>query len=475
MSEKFLRSLTVGGDKMSFLPSVGTDNNGKVLKVIDGEWAIGTYGEVESVISPWLAFSGNEDFTLKTNNGAANWDGTLEYSIDRKNWTTWDGTEISSNGKNLFMRGTGNSVITGSSTNKRWVFSGNNTLEVNARGNIENLLDYETAISGEHPTMGDYCYHSMFIDCTFLVTPPELPATILATYCYYNMFAGCSSLKVAPRLPATTLALCCYGFMFDSCSGLNVYTVASSDASYDWLCSSDNSNYEVDYMFYNCKLDGATFPNSGTPTEGTTYYWDTGETSGGTVNVKFYCPREYDNFFEGTTIYPVIDKEYTIFSGDSNLCEYSGTVNLATMTHPAVELSEELSNVYPVEGSAFDIVYNLAVTQKGETVAIDNSGQTSDADFIYGLEVPAYYYGNSVVDHLYIKKLSGVSVDTFDTDQETYWCGYRWNLYVTPADVSFNPTNPNADYLVEANLYNIPAQADKNYYMIYEYKEAIES
>ena len=60
----------------------------------------------------------------------------------------------------------------------------------------------------------------MFIDCTGLVSAPELPATQLYASCYYGMFWGCTSLTTAPDLPALTLADHCYWAMFYGCTNL---------------------------------------------------------------------------------------------------------------------------------------------------------------------------------------------------------------------------------------------------------------
>ena len=144
--------------------------------------------EKYEVITPYLSFIGNEDFTLKTNNTTKNWNGTLEYSTDTTTWNTWDGTEISSAGSKLYLRGTGNTKITGNSPNYRFVFTGTSALKIACKGNIENLLDYETVSAGGHPTMVDRCYAYMFYGCTSLTTAPELPATTLANYCYLRMF-----------------------------------------------------------------------------------------------------------------------------------------------------------------------------------------------------------------------------------------------------------------------------------------------
>ena len=169
---------------------------------------------------PYLTFTGNEEFTLKTYNTTKNWDGTLEYSTDTTTWNIWDGTEISSLGNNLYLRGTGNTVITGDSSDYRFVFTGLDTLRINCEGNIEKLLDYATAITGGHPTMANYCYSNMFRGCINLITAPELPAITLAVRCYAFMFAGCTNLTTAPELPATTLFNNCYQLMFVNCTSL---------------------------------------------------------------------------------------------------------------------------------------------------------------------------------------------------------------------------------------------------------------
>ena len=172
-------------------------------------------------VLPYLSFIGNEDFTLRTVNGVKNWDGTLEYSTNLSTWNTWNGRAISSADNTLYLRGTGNTKITGAlSTEYSFLFIGTDALKIACKGNIENLLDYETVSAGGHPTMADYCYSSMFQDCTALTTPPELPATTLASYCYARMFFNCTSLTTVPELPATTLAASCYFRMFCNCTSL---------------------------------------------------------------------------------------------------------------------------------------------------------------------------------------------------------------------------------------------------------------
>ena len=170
----------------------------------------------------YLTFSSPNSFTLKVNDATKHWDGTLEYFTSDKTWTAWNGTttlsSVDNDGDNvLYLRGTGNTKITGDNTNYKWVFTGS---DISCIGNIENLLDYAMVEAGNHPTMTNYCYFAMFDHCTSLTQAPALPATTLANYCYRSMFSGCTSLTQAPVLPATTLASNCYSNMFQGCTSL---------------------------------------------------------------------------------------------------------------------------------------------------------------------------------------------------------------------------------------------------------------
>ena len=173
-------------------------------------------------VKSYLTFNSPSSFTLKVNDTTKHWDGTLEYSTDTSTWSTWDGATTLSSATSgsdnvLYLRGTGNTVITGNNNSYKWVLTGS---DIVCTGNIENLLDYATVESGNHPTMANYCYAYMFRDCTSLTRAPALSATTLSTYCYSNMFQGCTGLTQAPALPATTLADDCYNDMFYGCTGL---------------------------------------------------------------------------------------------------------------------------------------------------------------------------------------------------------------------------------------------------------------
>ena len=170
----------------------------------------------------YLTFRSLSSFTLKVNDITKHWNGTLEYFASDKTWAVWDGittlSAVADDGEYvLYLRGTGNTVITGSNLNYKWVLTGT---DIKCIGNIENLLDYTTVASGEHPAMANNCYSYMFHDCTSLTQAPVLPATTLAYGCYRSMFDGCIALTQAPALPATTLVTNCYYYMFYGCIAL---------------------------------------------------------------------------------------------------------------------------------------------------------------------------------------------------------------------------------------------------------------
>ena len=241
-------------------------------KYPDGGWSDGVFYKLELgpiLPSTYLSFLGNEDFTLKTGNATKNWDGTLEYSTNGSTWNTWDGTEISSSGNKLYLRGTGNTKIGGNGDKYKFVFTGTNALRIACEGNIENLLDYKTVSAGNHPTMANNCYQRMFNGCTALTSAPELPATTLANNCYSSLFSGCTSLTTPPELPATTLANYCYKSMFEGCTSLTTVpslpaTTLANNCYYSMFegCTSLTTPPELpvttlapqcySYMFQNC-------------------------------------------------------------------------------------------------------------------------------------------------------------------------------------------------------------------------------
>lgn len=217
---------------------------GQVLKKTETgtEWADASF---KPAGKSYLTFSSPNSFTLKVNDTTKHWNGTLEYFSSNRTWTTWDGATTLSSVDNdgeyvLYLRGTGNTVITGNNESYRWVLTGS---DISCIGNIENLLDYATVESGAHPTMADYCYYYMFSGCTSLIQAPALPATALASNCYDHMFYNCRSLTQAPALPAKTLASYCYNSMFNGCTSLIQAPTLPATTLADWCYNS---------MFHRC-------------------------------------------------------------------------------------------------------------------------------------------------------------------------------------------------------------------------------
>ena len=193
----------------------------------------------------YLTFSSPNSFTLAVNDTSKCWNGTLEYFASNKTWAVWNGattlSSVDNDGEHvLYLRGIGNTIITGNGSSYRWVLTGNN---IKCIGNIENLLDYATVTAGNHPTMANYCYAYMFEDCTSLTQAPALHATTLVSNCYSYMFRGCTALTQAPALPATTLADYCYRSMFQGCTSLTQAPV---------LPATTLANYCYYYMFQGC-------------------------------------------------------------------------------------------------------------------------------------------------------------------------------------------------------------------------------
>ena len=243
--------------------------------------------------TPYLTFRSASSFSLRTGNTLKNWDGTIEYSTDAENWTVWSGTTTLTASQSggeyfLYLRGTNNTKITGSSSsNYKWVFpTGNN---IYCEGDIETLRGYDGNLPGmasqcyrnmfygcsalasapilSATALTERCYDSMFKDCTGLTAPPELPATTLALYCYYGMFSGCTSLKSLPELPATTLVNYCYWDMFNGCSSLEVN---SSGPGVPWSLPSGINTSGLSLWNYDM-LKGTGGDFTGNPTVGTTY------------------------------------------------------------------------------------------------------------------------------------------------------------------------------------------------------------
>ena len=381
---------------------------------------------LEKLIPGYITFTSPNSFTLAVNDATKHWDGTLEYSTDKKTWSTWDGTTTLSSATSgsenvLHLRGTGNTVITGNSANYRWVLTGS---DIVCTGNIGNLLNYATIVAGRSPTIGDYCYsrmfygctaltqapalpattlanncyQRMFYGCTSLTQAPELPATTLAEYCYVNMFKGCTSLTQAPALPATTLADHCYGYMFENCNKIKLSTTMTEEYTQPYRIpitgTASSVTEPVTSMFYGT---GGTF--TGSPSINTTYYLSNTNTMKPQVDLIAITASNIADYFtvaNGTYYFNGDGTTFTTNNGGVHSSTAS-TVLTAKQNIQAVMFNYSYSSeanydkfTLKVAGSTIESAVSGSTTTKaysgsltsGQTIEFtytkDNSGNSND-------------------------------------------------------------------------------------------------
>ena len=227
----------------------------------------------------YLTFSSEDDFTIAIYNKKKNWNGTLYTSTDATTWTEWDGKNaVSSSNGLLYLRGSNNTYYTRSvGSQGKLVITA--TSGVNCSGNLETILDWETVENGLHPTLEFYGMNYMFMDCSALVSAPELLFDDVPTYALSYLFENCVNLVNGPSiLPATTVASAAYQGMFYNCPSLvngpseisatTLYRATCRDMFYGCsslvigpeICATTYSNTAVSSvgdgplyrMFYNC-------------------------------------------------------------------------------------------------------------------------------------------------------------------------------------------------------------------------------
>ena len=228
--------------------------------------------------TPYLTFCANETQTVQLNQEVP----TLEYSVNNGEWTELGTNVVTFGGLSGDLRLRGKSVFGTASPDKCYIYDtdggsmgrnsspasfvfGNNSIDVECKGDIRTLIDYESyntartdiacfarlfyktpiVSAPELPStiLAPFCYYEMFIGCTKLQSAPALPANALTGNCYDGMFNGCSKLEKAPDLPAKNLARSCYNSMFKNCDNL-VQAPA--------LPAATLANYCYYEMFYDC-------------------------------------------------------------------------------------------------------------------------------------------------------------------------------------------------------------------------------
>lgn len=230
----------------------------------------------ESAKWPYILFKSPNDFTITSNEWDENplswgggwgdeeemedywitptkgWDGIIEYSTNTIDWQEWDGTTtLSSENGHLYLRGTGNTVITGyEGTGQmggcawiQWDITGEN---IQCIGNLENLLDYQKVANGEHPEMLWGCFYYMFLDCKAIISAFDLLADYVAEDACYSMYSGCYNLTKPGRLPATQLGARCYQNMFSLCALEELPALPATELSIGCYHGMFRSGYRYD-------------------------------------------------------------------------------------------------------------------------------------------------------------------------------------------------------------------------------------
>ena len=175
----------------------------------------------------WLCFTAEQaGSSVWYVNGAGN-KPKVQYSFNGRDWADWPAqTTITLANKNdkVYVRGDNPDGFSHETLNVAEVNVNNRKCTyfqmkgtIAASGSVMSLIDGE-GVTTDIPC--DYCFNHLFIDCTSLTTPPDLPALELKSGCYDGMFLRCRNLRETPQLPATKLAQFCYGNMFAYCSNL---------------------------------------------------------------------------------------------------------------------------------------------------------------------------------------------------------------------------------------------------------------
>ena len=173
---------------------------------------------IPSAISPtkYLTFTSEGTTTISLINNGDNAP-VLFYSYDKENWNRWEYSELSFTVSNpLFICGD-NPEGFNYGDNTYSCFSSSGDLYA-ISGDIMSLLNTNNSVES---IPNNCCFLNLFLNCTNLKTPPELPATTLNWNCYYRMFKG-SGITSAPVLPATQMVFHCYCGMFENCTNLTV-------------------------------------------------------------------------------------------------------------------------------------------------------------------------------------------------------------------------------------------------------------
>ncbi|MBO4371639.1 MAG: hypothetical protein J5826_01780, partial [Bacteroidales bacterium] len=140
---------------------------------------------------------------------------TFEYSINGDGiWAEFDTTKtitLPKQGDFISFRGENNKLATRGNKYANFVFSKN----VAASGSVMSLISYKDGLPTTIPA--NYFFCKLFLNCSTLVSAPDLTAETLTQNCYNSMFQGCTSLEQAPNISATSYEKGCMNNMFVGC------------------------------------------------------------------------------------------------------------------------------------------------------------------------------------------------------------------------------------------------------------------
>lgn len=219
-----------------------------------------------SIGDPYIKFesAGTISFKFYGNNG------TYQYSLDGITWTTPTGDLTRgvtiTGGTEIYVRGTG---VEGQAVSQGCCKFQNLTstagVDIVLSGNIEALVNYEKVANDIHPTLPNNVFWTTFMNCSSLVSVPDLLAINLPLRCYCVMFKNCTNIKKVPKIMATVLGESSLGGLFQGCTSL-------TEIPDNYLSSVTTINKNsCSYMFDGCsikKIPVNMFPSVTTLTEG---------------------------------------------------------------------------------------------------------------------------------------------------------------------------------------------------------------
>lgn len=184
----------------------------------------------------------------------------LQYSLNKKDWTDWDLSEITLNiGDKIYMRGEMYNDLNSESWCKaNFVMTGN----IEASGNLFTIVNWiGSELKLAYGMNYNYNLFGLFEDCKALKTAPKLPIEKTVYYLYYKLFKN-SGITAAPELPAQTLGQGVYESMFEGCESLTKAPVVlpatniTSAACYINMFRGAAIDYSPIIMATNYKDDG---------------------------------------------------------------------------------------------------------------------------------------------------------------------------------------------------------------------------